>query len=133
MPFCLSTKPAPSFLDTDAGEAHLEDADAVQLHLLTQLEEVLHGTAQLVEHCDDVASLHACLKLDVLGECLGPDEVLVVDCLGEVLAVGIGTRILVLHFNKFLTHSFCVFLMVSTVAVCYWPLAVSRLVFVSLD
>ena len=39
-----------SFLDTDAGEAHLEDADAVQLHLLSQLEEVLHGTAQLVEH-----------------------------------------------------------------------------------
>jgi len=133
MPFCLSTKPAPSFLDTDAGEAHLEDADAVEFHLLTQFEEVLHGGSQLVEHCDDVASLHACLKLDVLGECLGPDEVLVVDCLGEVLAACVGTRVCVLLLDKFLTHSFCVFLMVSTVAVCYWPLAVSRLVFVSLD
>ena len=94
---------------TDAGEAHLEDADAVEFHLLTHLEEVLHGGSQLVKHCDDVASLHACLRLDVLGECLGPDEVLVVDCLGEVLAACGGSSVCVLLLDKCLTHSFCVF------------------------
>ena len=75
-----------SFPDTDAGEAHLEDADAVQLHLLSQLEEVLHGTAQLVEHGYDVRTLDRCLGLDELRKLLGSDETLVVDSLGEVLA-----------------------------------------------
>ena len=42
---------------TDARESHLEDADAVEAHLLAELEEVLHGAAQLVEHGLDVALL----------------------------------------------------------------------------
>ena len=37
-----------------AGDAHLEDADAVELDLLTQLQVVLEGAAQLVEYGDAV-------------------------------------------------------------------------------
>ena len=80
----------------DGAEAHLEDADAVELHLLAQLEEVLHRAAELVEDGLDVALLDAGLCLDELGQFLGLDEMLVVDRRGEPLAVGCGIVVLVL-------------------------------------
>ena len=49
--------------------------------------------------------LHASV-LDEVCQCLGPDEVLVVDCLGEVLAACAGSRVRVLDFDEFLTHGF---------------------------
>ena len=74
--------------DADAREAHLEDADAVELHLLAHLEEVLQCTAQLVEHGLDVRLLDRCLRLDELGQLLGLDEAVVIDRCCEILAVG---------------------------------------------
>ena len=72
----------------DAGEAHLEDADALQFHLLPHLEEVLHGTAEFVEDGNHVTSLHARLCLDEVRKGLGAYEVLVVDGMCETFAVG---------------------------------------------
>jgi len=60
---------------------------AIQTNFLSHLEEVLHGTAQLVENSDDVASLHASLGLDELGKLLRLHEVFVIDCLGKPFAV----------------------------------------------
>ena len=88
----------------DGTESHLEDADAVELHLLAQFEEVLQGTAQLVEYGLDVTLLHRCLCLDELGQFLGLDEMLVVDSRGEPLALGSAVVVLVLEFLEFLTH-----------------------------
>ena len=50
--------------DTDAGEADLEDAQALDADLLAQFEVVLHGLAQLVEHGTDITLLHRGLLLD---------------------------------------------------------------------
>ena len=50
----------------DAREAHLEDADAVELDLLAHLEEVLEGLAQFLEDGLDVTLLHGRLVLDVV-------------------------------------------------------------------
>ena len=88
----------------DGAEAHLEDADAVETDLLTELEEVLHGTAKLVEDGLDVGLLHTGLSLDELSEFLGLDEVLVVDGRGEVLAIGGRLVVLVLDLFEFLRH-----------------------------
>ena len=88
----------------DAAESHFEDADAFKFHLLAQFEVVFHGTTQLVEHGLDVGFLDRCLLLDVVGQFLGLDEVLVVDCRGEPLAVGGRFVVLVLKFGKFLRH-----------------------------
>ena len=93
-------------VDTDAREAHLEDADTVQLHLLAHLEEVLQRLAQLVEHRLDVALLHRCLRLDERGQLLGLDELLVIHRRGIVLAIGVRILVVVLHLNEFLTHRF---------------------------
>jgi len=90
---------------SDAREAHLEDADAVEAHLLSEFEEVLHGAAQLVEHGLDVALLDRSLGLDEVGQLLGLDEVLIVDRRGKPLAVGRRLVVLVLNFLKFLTHN----------------------------
>ena len=91
-------------VDTDAGESYLEDADAVETHLLTQLEEVLHGTAELVEDGLDVGFLDRCLGLDEISELLGLDEVLVVDRRCEPLAEGSAVVVGVLEFFELLTH-----------------------------
>ena len=88
--------------DTDAGETDLEDADAGEVDLLAELEVVLHGLAQLSEHGDDVASLHTGLRLDVVGQVLGLDELAVVHGLGVVLAVGDRLGVLVLTLDKLL-------------------------------
>ncbi len=88
--------------DTDAGETDLEDADAGEVDLLAELEVVLHGLAQLSEHGDDVASLHTGLRLDVVGQVLGLDELAVVHGLGVVLAVGSRLGVLVLTLDKLL-------------------------------
>ena len=88
----------------DGAEAHLEDADAVEADLLTEFEEVLHRTAELVEHGLDVTLLHTGLGLDEVGQLLGLDEVLVVDCRGEPLAVGGRFVVLVLDLFEFLAH-----------------------------
>ena len=88
--------------NTDAGEADLEDADAGEVDLLAELEVVLHGLAQLGEHGEDVASLHAGLRLDVVGQVLGLDELAVVHGLGVVLAVGDRLGVLVLTLDKLL-------------------------------
>ena len=90
----------------DGTEAHLEDADAVEAYLLTQFEEVLHGTAELVEDGLDVGLFDRCLCLDEIGELLGLDEVLIVDRRGEPLAKGCGVVVGVLEFFEFLTHFF---------------------------
>ena len=82
--------------DADAGESHLEDADAVDLHLLSQLEEMLHGLAQLLEYGLDVRLLDRALRLDEFAQVVGADEIVVVDCLGEVLAACAGSRVCVL-------------------------------------
>ena len=72
----------------DAGEAHLEDADALQFHLLSHLEEVLHGSTQFVEDGYYVTSLHTGLCLDEVCQLLRSYEGLVIDGTCEVLAVG---------------------------------------------
>ncbi len=90
--------------DADAGESHLEDADAVDLHFLSELEEVLHGLAQFLEHGLDVRLLDRALCLDELAQLLGADEVDVVDGLGVVLAERLRILDLVLCLNEFLTH-----------------------------
>jgi hypothetical protein len=41
----------------DAGEADFEDADALELHLLTEFEEVLHRASEFIEHGLDVRFL----------------------------------------------------------------------------
>ena len=90
----------------DGAEAYLEDADAVELHLLAQLEEVLHRTAELVEDGLDVGLLHRSLGLDEFGKLLGLDEVLVVDSCGEPLTIGGRVVVGVLEFFEFLGHNF---------------------------
>ena len=91
--------------DADRAEAYLEDADAIELDLLTHLEEVLEGFAQFLEHGLDVALLDGGLSLDELSEFLGTDKVVVVDSRGEVLALSLAVAVLVLGFNKFLRHN----------------------------
>jgi len=90
--------------DADAGETDLEDADALQSYLLTHLEEVLQGVAQLQECGHDVTLLDGTLLLDVVGNRVGLDEVLVVDGCCEELAVGGIQCVVVLGFDKFLCH-----------------------------
>ena len=92
--------------NTDAGESHLEDADAIETYFLTEFEEVLHGTAELVEDGLDVGLLHRSLGLDELGQFLGGDEMLVVDSRGEPLTVGGRVVVGVLEFFEFLGHNF---------------------------
>ena len=67
---------------------------------------MLEGLAQLLEHGLDVALLHRGLALDEVGELFGGHEVVVVNGLGKVLAVGFAGGVLVLCFNEFLTHCF---------------------------
>ena len=110
---------------TDAGESHLEDADAVEAHLLTQLEEVLHCTAQLVEHGLDVTLLHTRLRLDKVCQLLGLDEMLIVHRRRKPLAVSTAVVVLVLNFLKFLTHLVKV-LMVNKIVLLDWPFHVQR-------
>ena len=88
----------------DGGEAHLEDADAVEVDLLAQFEEVLHGLAQLLQHGDDVTALHRCLRLDESRQLLGLDKLLVIHGLRIVLAIGGRLVVLVLCLNVLLTH-----------------------------
>ena len=90
----------------DGTESHLEDADAVELHLLAQLEEVFHRTTELVEDSLDVGLLHRCLRLDELGQFLGLNEVLVVDSRSEPLTEGAAAVVLILDLFEFLTHNF---------------------------
>ena len=72
----------------DTGESHLEDADALQFHLLSHLEEVLHGSTQFIEDGYYVTSLHRCLCLDEVCQLLRSYEGLVIDGACEVLALG---------------------------------------------
>ena len=92
------------FDDTDAGEAYLEDADAIELDLLAEFEEVFEGFAKFLKDGLDVGLLHRGLALDEVGELLSADEVVVVDSRGEVLAVSGALAVFVLGFNKFLRH-----------------------------
>ncbi len=87
-----------------AGYADLEDADALELHLLTQLKVVLHGAAQLLEHGTDVALLHGALRLDILCQAVGADELLVVDRSHVVLPERLRQLIGVTILLYFLTH-----------------------------
>ena len=89
---------------TDATETDLEDADAVEANLLTQLEEVLQGTTELIKDGLDIGLLHCGLSLDELSQLLGLDEALIVDRCGEPLAIGCGLVVLVLDFTKLLAH-----------------------------
>ena len=93
------------FIDADAAEPYLEDTDAIETDLLTQFEEVLQGTTQLIEDSLDVALLHRGLGLDELGQLLGLNELVVVDRLTEVLLVGGAETVVVLILNEFLTHT----------------------------
>ena len=105
---------------SDAGESHLEDADAVEFHLLTEFEEVFHGASQFVEHGLDVTLLHARLRLDEVCQLLGLDEVMIVDCRCEPLAECRAVIVRVLNFLEFLTHcvSLSLFFMVLDSVCC---------------
>ena len=83
-------------VDADARESDLEDADAVEFHLLPHLEEVLQCASHLVEHGLDVRLLHRGLGLDELRQLLGLDEAVVVHRRGEVLTEGLVVLDLVL-------------------------------------
>ena len=92
-------------VDTDAGESHLEDADTLQVDLLTELEVMFHSLTQLLKNGDDVGALHTGLLLDVVSQTFGRDELLIIDCLGKELAVGAVVLVVVLGFNKSLCHN----------------------------
>ena len=74
------------FGDTDGAEADLEDADAIELDLLAEFEEVLEGFAQFLQHGLDVALLDGGLTLDEVGKFLSANEVVVVNGHGIILA-----------------------------------------------
>ena len=76
------------FGDTDGAETDLEDADAIELDLLAEFEEVLEGFAQFLQHGLDIALLDGGLTLDEVGQLLGADEVVVVNGHGIILAEG---------------------------------------------
>ena len=82
---------------TLVGDATLEDADSVDLHFLAQSDEMAQGIAQFAEHGDTVALLDTGLGLDEVGQLVGTDMLLIIHCLGIVLAV---TQLLILF--KFL-------------------------------
>ena len=90
--------------DSDAGEAYLEDADALEVDLLPHLEIVLHGLTQFGEYGDDVTLLDTGLRLDELRKVVGAYKALVIDCLGVVLAIGCRLGVLVLGLDVLLTH-----------------------------
>ena len=89
------------------GDAHLEDADAVELHLLAELEVVLEGGSELVEDGLDVGAFHGALRLDVVGQLAGAHEADVVDGPDVVLAEGLRQLVGVTILLYFLTHVFC--------------------------
>ena len=94
---------------TLVGDATLEDADTVDLHFLAQSDEMAQGIAQFAEHGDTVALLDGGLGLDEVGQLVGTDMLLIIHCLGIVLAV---TQLLWtgnLLLDEFLTHTFLIF------------------------
>ena len=94
-----------NLVDANARKAHLEDTDTIELDLLAHLEEVLHSLTQLLEYGLDITLLHTGLLLDVGGQFVGTNEMVVVHGLGEVLAVGCIVLVVVFGFNKLLTHT----------------------------
>ena len=92
-------------LDTDAGESDLEDTDTLGTDLLSEFEVVFHRLTEFREHGSDITLLYTRLLLDILSELLRLDEILVIHCLGVEPAIGCRTWVVVLCFNKFLTHS----------------------------
>ena len=86
----------------DGRETDLEDVDAVELDLLTQLEEVLQSLAELLQDGLDVALLHTGLELDELGKLLGADEIVVIHRLRVVLAIRLAVTVVVLCLDVLL-------------------------------
>ena len=80
----------------DTGKANLENSDALELDLLSHLEEVLHSLAQFLQHGLDIALLYRCLSLDEVGNLVGAHKVIVVNGRSIVLAVCLVERVVVL-------------------------------------